>query len=193
MSEHNPWKTHSSAVVYKNDWITVREDQVTRPDGKPGIYSVVETRIACGVVALTPNNEVYLVGQYRYPTECYSWEIIEGGAEKDEPPLQAIKRELQEEAGLSATEWTQLGPMIQLSNCHSSEMAIVFLARGLSETKAAPEGTELLQLKRVALAEAVKMCEDGRITDAMSIIGLARATKNLSRWSSLRSPSRKVT
>lgn len=175
MSEHNPWKTHASSVVYKNAWITVREDQVTRPDGQPGIYGVVETRTACGVVALTPNREIYLVGQYRYPTECYSWEIIEGGAEKDEPPLDAIKRELQEEAGLSATEWTQLGPMIQLSNCHSSEMAILFLAQGLSEVTATPEGTELLQVKRVPLAEALKMCADGRITDAMSIIGIERA------------------
>ena len=179
MSEHNPWKTISSAVVYQNDWITVREDQVTRPDGKPGIYGVVETRVACGVVALAPNNEVYLVGQYRYPTECYSWEIIEGGAEKGEPPIEAIKRELQEEAGLTATEWTQLGPMIQLSNCHSSELAVCFLARGLSEVSAAPEGTELLQVKRVSLNEAVEMCADGRITDALSIIGIARATKTL--------------
>lgn len=179
MSEHNPWKTHSSAIVYRNDWITVREDQVTRPDGQPGIYGVVETRVACGVVALTPDNEIYLVGQYRYPTECYSWEIIEGGAEKNEPPIDAIKRELQEEAGLSAAEWIQLGPMIQLSNCHSSEMAILFLARGLSDTTAAPEGTELLQVKRVPLSEAVKMCEDGRITDAMSIIGIGRAARTL--------------
>ncbi|MCB0324037.1 MAG: hypothetical protein KDD69_10705, partial [Bdellovibrionales bacterium] len=65
MSEENPWKRVSSRVVYQNPWITVREDQVIRPDGARGIYGVVETRIAVGVVAVTEAEEVYLVGQYR--------------------------------------------------------------------------------------------------------------------------------
>ena len=109
MRTENPWKTLESRLVYSNPWISVREDQVIRPDGQNGIYSVVETRIATGVVALTPERDVYLVGQYRYPTEMYSWEIIQGGADEDEEPLAACKRELQEEAGLIAKDWTPLG------------------------------------------------------------------------------------
>ncbi|NDC38040.1 MAG: NUDIX hydrolase, partial [Proteobacteria bacterium] len=99
MSTDNPWKTLSSKVMYQNPWISVREDQVIRPDGSPGIYGVVETKVATGVVALTPEHKVILVGQYRYPLQQYSWEIVEGGAEHGEDPFVAIQRELEEEVG----------------------------------------------------------------------------------------------
>ncbi len=174
MSEENPWKTLSSKIVYRNAWIQVREDQVLRPDGLPGIYGVVETRVATGVVALTPEHEVYLVGQYRYPTEEYSWEIIEGGGEKDEPYIEAAKRELREEAGLTAEHWTLLGPEVHLSNCHSSEIGVFFLAEGLTHVSAAPEVTEVLQLKKVPFNECMRMVQEGKIKDAMSIIAIYR-------------------
>ena len=177
MSEENPWKTLSSRVVYHNPWIKVREDQVLRPDGKPGIYGVVETKVACGVVALSESNEVYLVGQYRYPTEMYSWEIVEGGAEHGEDPLEATKRELQEEAGLTAASWEPLGDDIHLSNCFSSEVAKLYLARELTIGEAAPDGDEVLTVRKASIEECMKMIEDGCIKDAMSIIGLHRVER----------------
>ncbi len=128
MNRANPWKTLQSKVTYQNAWITVREHDVIRPDGKPGIYGVVETRIATGVVALTDSHEIYLVGQYRYPTNEYSWEIIEGGSDPQETALDAAKRELKEEAGLMAASWEPLGSEIHLSNCHSSEVGFLFTA-----------------------------------------------------------------
>lgn len=179
--ERNPWQTLSSEVKYQNAWITVREDQVIRPDGKPGIYGVVETRVATGVLALEEDDSVYLVGQYRYPLDCYSWEIIEGGAELDEDPLEACKRELQEEAGLEADHWALLGHEIHLSNCHSSERGFLYTARGLRHVGAAPEGTEELRLQRVPWNEAVAMVMDGRITDAMSIMAILRHDRERSR------------
>ena len=126
MSRENPWKRLSSRVVYQNAWITVREDQVIRPDGKPGIYGVVETRIAAGVAAITENRELYLVGQFRYPTNEYSWEIIEGGTDGGESALSGAQRELKEEAGITAAHWEQLGGEIHLTNCHSSEIGVLF-------------------------------------------------------------------
>lgn len=177
MSTENPWKTLESRLVYSNPWISVREDQVIRPDGQNGIYGVVDTRIATGVVALTPDRDIYLVGQFRYPTKMYSWEIIQGGSDEDEEPLAACKRELQEEAGLVAKEWTPLGGEIHLSNCVSSEKGYIFVAEGLSETQASPDGTEVLQIKRVPLREALRMAQSGEIVDAMSIIGIFLAEK----------------
>ena len=109
MSTENPWKRIESRTVYTNPWLTLREDRVIRPDGKSGIYTVVETRIATGVVALTPDEEIYLIGQYRYPTEEYSWEIVEGGSDPGEDPLDTAKRELREEAGLVAAQWAAPG------------------------------------------------------------------------------------
>lgn len=178
MSEHNPWKTLKSRIAYALEpWMKVREDEVIRPDGSQGFYSVVQTRLALGVVALTPQREVYLVGQYRYPTEMYSWEIIEGGGEENEPALEGIKRELQEEAGLIASDWQPLGEEIHLSNCISSERALLFLAQGLSETTASPDPTEVLQIKKLPLDECLRWIDEGKIKDAMSIIGLHRVSE----------------
>jgi 8-oxo-dGTP pyrophosphatase MutT (NUDIX family) len=179
MKTTNPWKTLGSRIVYQNPWITVREDQVIRPDGKEGIYGVVETRIATGIVALDHQTNIYLVGQYRYATNEYSWEIIEGGSDDQEGPLQAAKRELREEAGLLAQTWSQLGAEVHLTNCHSSEVGVLYLARDLTETKNEPEGTELLEVKKIPFAECLRMVNAGEIKDAMSIIGIVRAAQVL--------------
>lgn len=181
MSTHNPWKRLSSKTVYQNAWITVREDQVIRPDGLEGIYGVVMTRLATGVIAMTPEQEVYLVGQYRYTTEEYSWEIVEGGAEPGETALAAAQRELLEETGLTAAHWTPLGGELHLTNCHSDERGHLFLATGLTEGIASPEGTEELQVKKVPLADALAMVDDGTIRDAISIMALLTLDRQLRR------------
>ncbi len=184
MSEHNPWKTLDSKVVYENDWIRVREDAVVRPDGKEGIYGVVETRIAVGVVPLTAKGDVVLVGQFRYAMNEYSWEIIEGGSDGNEIPLETARRELQEEAGIVAKKWTRLGEDIHLSNCHSSEIGVIYLAEELEEIEAAPEGTEVLQNKTLPFEEVMRMVEDGEIKDSLSLLGMYRAAKLLAERSS---------
>ncbi|MBL7662502.1 NUDIX hydrolase [bacterium] len=176
----NPWKKLSSQTIYKNQWISLREDQVIRPDGEKGIYGVLETRIATGVVAIDTENYIYLVGQYRYPTDCYSWEIPEGGGDPGEAPLTTIQRELKEETSLVASDWVQLGPEVHLSNCISSERAYLFLARGLTviPTKN-PDTTEILEVKRVTFQTALQMARSGEIVDAISIIALERAANFL--------------
>ncbi len=179
MSEENPWKTLSTQQIYQNSWITVREDQVIRPDGKPGIYGVVETRIATGVIALSESDDIYLVGQYRYPTKMYSWEIIEGGADQGEAPLTAAQRELEEEAGLRASDWRQIGGELHLSNCHSSEIGYIYIARDLTEVPSRPEGTEILQVKKVPFIEALNDVYSGKIVDGMSIMGILLAAPEI--------------
>lgn len=177
--ERNPWTRKESHIIYQNPWLTLREDRVVRPNGREGVYSVVETRIATGVVTLTPDYETWLVGQYRYPTESYSWEIVEGGADEGEAPLTCIQRELREEAGLLAGCWTSLSGSIYLSNCISSEVGYLFLAEELVETEPEPDETEILQLCRVPFGKALAMADHGEITDAMSIMGLFMAERYL--------------
>src|SRR3712207_4165057 len=106
----NPWKTVDSRTVYDNPWINVREDQVIRPDGAPGIYGVVHMKNqAIAVLPMDKDGSIYLVGQYRYTLNAYSWEIPEGGSPEGEDPLETAQRELLEETGLVAASWKLLG------------------------------------------------------------------------------------
>ena len=167
----NPWETLSTRVVYDNPWIRVREDEVVRPDGLPGIYGVVHFKhVAVGVLAVE-EGMLYLVGQYRYPLERYSWEIPEGGCPEGEDPLQTAQRELAEETGLRASRWTKMGEA-HLSNSVSDELAVWFLAEGLEQGERRPDGTEKLQVRRVTLKEALRMVESGEITDALSVLAI---------------------
>ncbi|MBA2502957.1 MAG: NUDIX hydrolase [Pyrinomonadaceae bacterium] len=168
---HNPWRTVSSREVYDNPWIRVREDDVVRPDGEPGIYGVVHFKnTAVGVLAIEEDH-IYLVGQYRYTLNRYSWEIPEGGCPEGEEPLAAGQRELEEETGLHAARWQKLGEAY-LSNSVSDELAVWFLATELAAGEHRPEGTEQLQARRVPFGEAVRMVFAGEITDALSSLAI---------------------
>ena len=107
---------HSRRVAYENAWITVWHDEVSRPDGSPGIYGVVHfENLAAGVLAFDDEDRIVLVGQHRYTLDRGSWEIPEGGVPPTETPLQGIQRELREETGLEATDWREIG-RLDLSN-----------------------------------------------------------------------------
>ncbi|MBN2425672.1 MAG: NUDIX hydrolase [Calditrichaceae bacterium] len=174
MNHKNPWKKISSRNIYRNNWINIREDQVITPTGTQGIYGVVETKPAIGVVPVTENLDTFLVGQYRYTLDFYSWEIPEGGGQEDEAVLDGARRELREETGLTAFKWTNLGTC-HTSNSFTNETAYLFLAEGLKNGRPNPDHTEELSVKQMPFLEAWAMVKDGTIQDAMSIIGLMRA------------------
>ncbi|HUQ30468.1 MAG TPA: NUDIX hydrolase [Pyrinomonadaceae bacterium] len=167
----NPWRELASREVYDNPWINVREDAVIRPDGEPGIYGVVHFKnLAIGILAIE-GDYIYLVGQYRYPLNKYSWEIPEGGCPEGEEPIEAARRELEEETGLRAERWEKMGEA-HLSNSVTDELAVWFLATGLTQGKHSPEGTEQLKVRRVTFQEAREMALNGEITDALSLLAI---------------------
>lgn len=170
----NPWKTNSTDTVYDNPWIRVEHRQVVNPAGGNGIYGIVHYKNhAIGIVPLDAEGYTYLVGQYRYALDCYSWEIPEGGCPVGTDPLHTAERELKEETGLTASKWTKLVEF-HLSNSVSDEWGVAYLAEELTSGEAEPEDTEDLKLWRLPLSEAIAMTLDGRITDALSIIALQR-------------------
>lgn len=169
MSEKNPWQIISEKEVYDNKWINVTEYDVINPNGGKGIYGKIHFKnIAIGIVVLDDELNTYLVGQYRFATNEYSWEIPEGGGALNADPLESAKRELLEETGLVAKEWEPI-LKLHLSNSVSDEYSIIYLARQLEQHTAMPEETEQLIIKKIPFEEAWKMVEDGLITDAMSV------------------------
>ena len=172
MNEENPWKTLGTRIVYDNPWIRVREDSVIAPDGKNSIYGVVHFKnIAIGVLPIDADGCVHLIGQFRYPINKYTWEIPEGGCPEGEDPLAAARRELMEEAGLSAASWEELGRSY-LSNSATEELSIYYLATNLSQGVAEPEGTELLMHKRVPFEQALALVMNGEIDDSLSVLAI---------------------
>jgi 8-oxo-dGTP pyrophosphatase MutT (NUDIX family) len=168
----NPWTTLSSRLVYDNPWISVREDQVLRPDGQPGIYGVVHFKNrAIAVLPVDDQGRVWLVGQHRYPLDLYSWEIPEGGCPDSETPEATAHRELREETGLAAGS-LELVATAHLSNSVSDEVAYIYRATELTEGPVDPEDCEQLVVRRVEWAEAWSMLQRGEITDSMSVIAL---------------------
>ncbi|WP_201983108.1 NUDIX domain-containing protein [Hymenobacter rubidus] len=176
---HNPWQTLSSEVKYHNPWISVREDQVLNPGGGRGIYGVVTMKNkALGIVPIDDEGNTWLVGQYRYPLNEYSWEIPMGGGLVELDILESAQRELKEETGLLAARWTRIA-RLHTSNSVTDEEGFVFLAEELTQGELEPEETEDLRIWKLPLAEAIRMVMDDRITDGVSVAGLLKAEKVL--------------
>ncbi len=175
----NPWKTIATNSVYDNPWIKVTQSEVINPKGGKGIYGVVSFKNkAIGIVPVDEEGFIYLVGQYRYTLNEYSWEIPEGGAPLNEEPLEAAKRELKEETGMVASDWKMIG-RIHTSNSVTDEEGFLYLATGLKPGESEPEETEELAVKKVHLKAAVEMVMQNKITDSLSIAGIMKAARIL--------------
>lgn len=171
---NNPWTVLATKPVYENPWISVTEYDVINPSGGKGIYGKVHFKNkAIGIIPLDESFNTYLVGQFRFTLNKYFWEIPEGGGPLGTDVLVSAKRELLEETGLVAAQWTLLMDF-HLSNSVSDEHGQIFLAQQLTQHAAEPEETEQLQIKKIPFAEAYAMVEDGRITDSMSVAAIQK-------------------
>jgi 8-oxo-dGDP phosphatase len=173
---NSPWRTLAAREVYRNPWLAVTEYQVVRPDGKPGIYGVVDPGANVTIVPLDAEGRVCLAGQFVYPARGYLWSLPSGRVDEGEEPLTGARRELAEETGLTAAEWTPLGSYY-LTPGISSQVSYIYLARGLQVGDAQPEGTEQITTRWLPLGDALDTCLRGEIRDAVSVIGIWRTVR----------------
>ena len=170
----NPWKTLEAKEIYNNPWIKVVENKVINPSGGDGIYGVVHYKnTAIAIIPIDQEGNTYLIGQYRYTMNSFEWEIPMGGGIKSDDPLEAAKRELLEETGIVAKQWTNILET-QVSNSVSDEVSITYLAQHLEFLDAIPEETEELYVKKLPIKDAVKMALNGEIRDVISIASLLK-------------------
>lgn len=173
-SERNPWTTLTQNKVYESPWIEVEHHDVLNPAGNPGTYSVVKfKKLAIGVIPLDDENHTWIVGQYRYPLHTYTWEIPEGGGDRDEAPVESAKRELLEECGIIAQQYIPI-QQLQLSNSATDEVAHLFVARELTFTQSQPEETEQITLRKVPFEELYRLVDEGYITDSLTVAAVLK-------------------
>ncbi|MCP2678698.1 NUDIX hydrolase [Maricaulaceae bacterium NA33B04] len=174
--KRGPWTITAERETYTNPWITVREYDVIRPDGSPGLYGVMEPKfLAIGVVPVFENGDTLLVGQYRFAIDQHSWECPEGGGPKDEDAIAGGQRELAEETGYTADHWLSMGRMA-MSNSVTNEWAEGLIAWGLSEGEPDRDSSEAdMVVKRMPFHQAYEMAMSGQITDAFSMLLLGKA------------------
>ena len=170
----NPWQTLDTSEKYSNPWISVQHNNVVNPSGNKGIYGVVHFKnLAVGIIPLDEEYNTWLVGQYRYPLNLYSWEIPEGGSPHDQDPIDGAKRELIEETGIEARKWTKILEM-HVSNSVTDEASVIYVAQDLEFGTAEPEETEDLQIRKVPFQEVFEMVMNGEITDSLSMVGVMK-------------------
>ena len=167
----------SSRVVYRNTWMTVREDEIERDNGAPGVYGVIE-KCDSAIILPIDNGLVYMVEQYRYPVGVNSLEFPQGSLEKNGiDPAEIARDELQAETGLVADKLEYLGE-IYIACGYANQKTHAFLATGLTQGAQRPDVEEHdLAVRKVSLAQLEELIRDNSIKDAqtLAVWGLYRA------------------
>jgi ADP-ribose pyrophosphatase len=168
----NPWIKQKGKKIYENPWIILEEDEVINPGGGISQYGKVHFKnMAIGIVPLDQDQNTWLVGQWRYTLNEYTWEIPMGGGPNDLDKLTSAKRELKEETGLTAAKWQEF-LKIHTSNSVTDEVGYAFLAQQLTEGEPEFEETEDIVIKKLPFRQAFEMCSNGEITDSLSLAAI---------------------
>ena len=169
---HGPWQIVRTTDVYSDPWLSVKKDDVIRPDGAPGTHSVVSIKPGICVVAWQ-DDVVYLTEEFHYGVGRVTLEAVSGGRESDEPAVECAQRELAEELGIIADSWNELTTVDPFTASVVSP-TVLFLATDLTFQQPNPEGTEQIRCVRMTAAEACSAVCDGRITHAPTCITILR-------------------
>ena len=179
-TKRGPYTVMSSRVAYKNPWIRVREDAVIRPGGTEGVFGVVEMVAGSSVLPIASDGSVYLVEEYKYGIGRSSLEVISGALDDCEAPVEAAKRELEEELGLTAKSWRDLGVVDPFTTVvHSPNY--LFLAQELGTGRTNPDEGEEVHAVRMSFDEALRRVLTCEITHSASCVVILKAARLLGR------------
>jgi len=163
------WVDHGGEVLVDTAWMTITRHPATAPTGKPATYTVMRHKaLAAGVLPVHADGSVTLIGQQRFALSNFTWEMPEGGVPPTEDPLEGIKRELAEEAGLRAGQWLHL-LNLEISNSVTDERGMTWLAWDLEPVQQSPDDTEALIVARVPFAQLLAEIDRGAVTDVMTV------------------------
>lgn len=185
MQKRGPWTVIESSEVYGDPWLSVRKDDVIRPDGKPGTHSVVTIKPGVSVLALDREGNVYLTREFHYAVDRVTLETVSGGIETGETPLLSAQRELREELGILANTWIDLGTCDPFTASLLSPTQL-YLAQDLSFVGAQPEGTEVIEMVKMSFEQAIENVMQSIITHAPSCTLILKAARSVAnnRWDS---------
>ena len=164
-----PFKTLSQKIVWSCPWYSVRRDEIVLPDGRPGVYNVVQKEAAVWVLPVTTEKQVVLIRSYRYTVGDWCWEIPAGSLKAGQNPAEAARSELAEEVGGQAQQLEYLGQSY-MANGICDEVGHFFLATGVTLSEPDHEPAEVIEVHLRSIPELLRMVHANEINDAPSAL-----------------------
>ena len=174
-----PYQTTSSRIAWACPWYRVRTDEIITPDGRPGVYNVIESPTSVWVVPVTAAGEIVLIYNYRYTIDDWCWEVPAGSMEPGQTELEAAVCELKEEVGGVTNE-----PLVEIGRFHTAngicnELGIYYLARNVKLGEPHHEATEVMEIHTKPVAEVMAMAQNGQISDGNTVLALLLSAEKL--------------
>lgn len=176
--EDKPIKRINSRIAWECPWYRVRQDDILLPNGRYGVYNVVEKPTAVWVVPVTSDGRLVLIRTYRYTVEDWCWELPAGSIEPDQTPEEAARAELLQEVGGTAQKLHYLN-WYYTANGICNEVSHFFLATGVTLSAPAHEPAEVIQVHTLPIPEVLHMATNHQITDAPSVMILLLCAEQL--------------
>jgi ADP-ribose pyrophosphatase len=170
----------SSQTMFRGRILEVNVERVRLPNGRTAALEIAHHPGGAAIVALDSKGRVCLLRQYRHAAQGWLWELPAGKIDDREPPIATARRELAEEAGMTAAAWLSLGGVFSSPGVFT-EVVHLYLATGLTPVPAAPEEHEVFAVAWVPWQQAVQMAESGVITDGKTVSGILRSLRFLAR------------
>lgn len=172
--KNGDWTIKGTKNIYSNEFFQVFEDDVVQPDGRSSRYATISFKPGVGVLPMDDDGYVYMTFQFRYALRRENVEIVAGGYGQNEDPLEAAKRELKEELGIEANEWTPLGRIEAITSITDSHTDL-YLAKGLTFGEHQRESTEKLSPVKMPFHDVLRKVVSGEITHGETCAAVMKA------------------